>query len=169
MTLLEGLPVPPQLEAAVGYSGDARWFTLAWSPCGDTVIYDDGRGYGTGHGWGYLGFARSPAVAPHLRGLDLGSSEQDGTQRLVIDRVERRAYYAAAEDARRAVRDQWPAEPAVELTPEQWEAVVDEVRQRMLSRTLPTATELLRLMKEHAQLVAEMLRHLDGLVGRGNE
>lgn len=169
MTPLPALPVPPQLEAAVGYTGDARWLSLCWTACGDTVLYDDGRAYGTGHGWGYLGFARSPAVAPYLRGLDLGSSERDGTQRLVIDRVERRAYSAANEEARRVVRDQWPAEPEVELTPEQWEAVVDEVRQRLLSRPLPTAADLLRQMREHGQLVAEMVRYLDRHAGGGSE
>jgi len=155
------IPVPPQLEAVVGYTGDARWFSLCWTCLGDTVLYSDGRSSGTGHGWGYLGYVRHSAVASHLRDLDLGSSEQDGTQRLLIDRDERRAYFADAVEARSFLRDQWPAEQEVELTAEQWQGIVDEVRQRMLSRPLPSMSDLMQQMRDHSALVAEMIRVLD--------
>ena len=155
------ISVPPQLEQVVGYNGDARWLALSWTCLGDTVLYSDGRSSGTGHGWGYLGFARHPAVAPHLRDLDLGSSEQDGRQRLVIDRQDRRAYFADATEVRAFLREQFPAEQEVELTAEQWQAIVDEVRQRMLSRPLPSMDQLMTQMRDHSALVAEMLRWLD--------
>jgi len=161
MTPLLELPVPPQLDAVVGYAGDARWFTLCWTCCGDTCVYDDSRSYGTGTGWGYLGWVRHPAAAPHLRHADLGSSERDGTQRLVIDRQERRAYLATAAEARSVVAAQWPDEPAVELTQEQWEGVVERVRQAMLNRPIPSMGDLMRQMHEHSRLVGEMIRWLD--------
>ena len=157
------IPVPSQLEAVVGYTGDARWFSLCWTCLGDTVLYSDGRSSGTGHGWGYLGFVRHPAVAPLLRDLDLGSSEQDGGTQIVIDRVERRVYFADVVEARAFLRGQWPAEQEVELTPEQWQAIVDEVRQRMLSRPLPLPSldQLMEQMRAHSALVADMIRFLD--------
>lgn len=155
------IPVPPQLEAVVGYPGDARWFALSWTCLGDTVLYDDSRSSGTGHGWGYLGFVRHPSVAPHLCELDLGSSEQDGRQRLVIDRQERRAFVADATSARSFLRKQFPAESEVELTAEQWQEIVEEIRQRMLARPLPSMDDLMQQMRTHSALVAEMVRWLD--------
>jgi hypothetical protein len=157
------IPVPPQLEAVVGYPGDARWFCLCWTCMGDTVLYDDARASGTGHGWGYLGWTRHRAVAPLLRDADLGSSEQDGTQRLVIDRQERRAFLADAAEARAFLREQWPAEEPVELTTEQWQEVVEEIRQRMLARPLPSMGDLMEQMRQHSALVGEMIRSLDAI------
>ena len=155
------IPVPPQLEAAVGYPGEARWVALCWTSLGDTCVYDDGRLSGTGHGWAYLGFVRHAAVAPHLAHADLGSSEDEGRERLLIDRTERRAYLCGSAEARSLVCRQWPDEPAVELTREEWSAVVEDVRQRMLSRPLPGMDQLMRQMREHSSLVADMIRFLD--------
>lgn len=155
------IPVPPQLEAVVGYHGDARWFALSWTCLGDTVLYCDGRSSGTGHGWGYLGWVRHRAVAPQLRELNLGSSECDGTEQLLIDRQERRAFVADAAVARSFLREQFPAEPEVELTPEQWAEVVEEIRQRMLARPLPSMGDLMEQMRQHSALVADMVRWLD--------
>lgn len=161
------IPAPPQLEAVVGYPGDAQWFTLCWTSLGDTCVYDDGRLSGTGHGWGYLGFVRSAAVAPHLAHADLGSSEHEGTERLVVQRPERRVYLATAAEARSVVCGQWPAAEAVELTREEWDEVIGRVRQAMLSRPIPSMGDLMRQMNEHSKLVADMLRWLDAwLAGR---
>ena len=155
------IPVPPQLEAAVGYPGEARWMALCWTSLGDTCVYDDGRLSGTGHGWAYLGFVRHAAVAPYLTHADLGSSEYEGRERLVIDRQERRVYLALAAEGRSVVCGQWPDEPAVELTREEWAAIVEDVRQRMLSRPLPSMNQLMSQMREHSALVADMIRFLD--------
>jgi hypothetical protein len=115
----------------------------------------------TGTPYGLLAFWRHPAVAPHLRDADLGSSEQDGTQRLVIDRQERRAYLASSATARSVVCGQWPAEPAVELTREEWDAVVERIRLAMLNRPIPSIADLMRQLQEHSRLVADMIRFLD--------
>lgn len=155
------IPAPPQLEAVVGYPGEAESFSLCWTSLGDTCMYDDGRLSGTGHGWGYLGFVRSPAVAPHLAHADLGSSEHEGTERLLVRRAGRRVYLATAAEARSAVCGQWPAEEAVELTREEWDDVVGRVRHAMLNRPIPSMSELMRQMNEHSRLVADMLRWLE--------
>src|SRR5689334_13072129 len=58
------LPVPPQLEAAVGLPDTpARFFAVYWQPCGDEACYDNGRSSGTGNWTGYLAYVRHPAVA----------------------------------------------------------------------------------------------------------
>lgn len=165
--ILLPIPVPPQLEQAVGYPGgaDARWLSLTWTCCGDTAVYDDGRCGGTGHAWGYLAFARHPAVAPALEPYDLGTSEADGRQRLVIDRHARRAYAADAEEARRVVREQWPAEEPVRPSAEEMEAVTELLRRALASLPLPSAAELMGSMRRHAQLVAAMVAWLSAWPG----
>ena len=36
------LPVPPMLEAALGYAGTAQYVAFYWTPGGDELIWDDG-------------------------------------------------------------------------------------------------------------------------------
>ena len=36
------LPVPPMLEAALGYPGTARYVAFYWLPGGDELMWDDG-------------------------------------------------------------------------------------------------------------------------------
>jgi len=59
------IPVPPQLETALGYEGDARFVAFYWEPAGDEAMYDDGRISGTGCWTGYLAYVDHPAVASY--------------------------------------------------------------------------------------------------------
>jgi len=149
------IPVPPQLEEALGYEGDARWVAFYWSPAGDEAMYDDGRCSGDGDWTGYLAYVDHPAVAVHLvrpcwacggRGtltdlenepcdfcdgagllpLRLGSSDFEADHWLVIDRQERTAYVAPVEVAASFLRQQWP--PSSEMTAEEAEALFEAFR-----------------------------------------
>ena len=82
------IPVPPQLERAVGYGGQARFFGIYWG-AGDEAYHDDGRRSGTGNPHAYLAFIRHPAVALPLAGHDLGSSDDEASEWLLIDRRDR--------------------------------------------------------------------------------
>lgn len=155
------IPIPPQLLDALNYPGDARLVSLCWTSCGDTSWYDDGRSSGTGDAWSFLAYVRHPAVAPHLAGWDLGSSDEDGSHRLLLNVSTGTVCVGAAAEVREAVRDQWPVEDEVQLTPEQVEAVVEHVRRAWMSRPLPTAEQLMASMRRHAALVAEMVKWLD--------
>lgn len=160
------VPVPPQFEAAVSWTGgESRWLSVCWSPCGDCPWLDDGRSSMTGTPWGLLAWLRHPAVAAAIRDLDIGSSERDGRQRLLLDREYRRMFVCGADEARVVVREQWPHEEPVELSVEQWKAVVERVRRMTLDRPLPTMHELMRQMREHAAVVADMVRWLDRVEG----
>src|SRR3954471_7285222 len=79
------IPIPPQLLDALNYPGDARLVSLCWTCCGDTSWYDDGRSSGTGDAWSYPAYVRHPAVTPHLAAWDLGSSDEEGGHRLLLD------------------------------------------------------------------------------------
>lgn len=156
-------PLPPNWEAAVGWSGGdhARWLSGFWTSLGDHPYLSDGRTSMSGDGWGWLAWARHAAVAPHLRAYDLGSSEREGPHALMIDRVERKVYAADRREAERVVRDQWPVCEEPDLTAEQVEAVMRHMERAMASRPTPTASEIIRRMREHSRLVAEMVAWLD--------
>lgn len=136
-TVLPGLslhvPVPPQLEAAVGYRGDARYFAIFWQPVGDEAIVTDGRVSQDGCWWGYQAFVDHPVVMLALAGLryDLGSSDSEATHWLVIDRETRTASLTPCAEAEQFLADQHPALPPIELTREEWEAIVKNVSAHM--------------------------------------
>jgi len=122
------IPLPPDWEIVVGWtSTEARWLALCWESCGDNPWIEDGRLSMTGRAWAYLAWARHPAVAPHLAGCDIGGSDRDGTERLLIDRTGRSVYVAPVAEARWFVRGQWPVQEPSRLSPEELDKIVDHV------------------------------------------
>ena len=161
MVLLD-VPVPPMLEAAVGYGGQARFFGIYWG-AGDESYHDDGRRSGTGNPHAYLAFVRHPAVALELSGVNLGSSDDDAEYLLIIDRRDRRAFVTPTAEARRFLRGQWnesPVGPAV-LTQDEFAAVFNQLGQDFKARPTPTAAEVVAAMKEQRRHESEMVAWLD--------
>lgn len=186
MTNLEILqiPVPPMLEDALGYDGEARWVAFYWSPAGDEAMFDDGRASGDGDWWGWLAYVDHPAVDAHLwqkcprcdgegttntdpcdvcdgaglLPLNLGSSDFEADQWLVIDRQERRAYAATVAAARRFLWEQWPPPP--ELSPEEQELVFEAFRKAVAQvnrEWTPPSDEELRASSERKRAVCASL------------
>jgi hypothetical protein len=165
--LAMNIPVPPQLEQAVGYPGDApQWWAVYWEPCGDEAMYDDGRCSGTGCWTGYLAWVRHPAVALELAralGPDghLGSGDAEATHWLVIDRQARSAFLAPVREARRVLHEQWPAEEPVALGEADWHALLARLDEEFRSRPMPTNEEIEARMVEQRRLEEEMVSWLD--------
>ena len=87
---LAGIPVPPMLERALGYDGDAPLVAFWWTPGGDEICYADGRIELCGGNWSaWLDYVNHPRVVPFLAQYDLGSSEIEGEHRLLLDRHSR--------------------------------------------------------------------------------
>lgn len=143
LTLLDA-PVPPTLEAAIGYDGAARWVGFYWQPAGDEVCWDDGRASLTGANWGaYLAYTQHRAVWPHLALYDFGSSDEPARHWLVLDREARQLYAAPWDVAAAALRLQERSDPLPTLG------------------ELPTADELIELLgqtlyTDPAQIAAQM-------------
>ena len=143
ISILPGLrlnvPVPPQLEAAVGYGGDARYFSIFWQPAGDKAIVSDGRTTRDGCWWGYQAFVDHPVVMLALAGqrYDLGSSESEATHWLVIDRVTRTVALAPCAAAEKFLAGQHPALLPITLTREEWEVVVKDISARLRTQVGP--------------------------------
>lgn len=163
MTPLD-IPVPPQLEAAVGLTDTpARFFAIYWHPCGDEACYDDGRSSGTGNWTGYLAFTRNPAVCLALAPFDLGSSDAEPEHWLLIDRKARRAFVGPWREVSRILREQWEesaAGPAV-ISQEEWAALVARLEEEIRSRPMPTMAEITARMEEQRRLEDQMVRWLD--------
>jgi hypothetical protein len=123
------LPLPPALVETLGYSGNARFVGFFYSPLGDQLVATDGVNSGTGATWAYLGYKRHRAVGPLLSPFDLGSSEEDGTHMLLIDRERNRASVATVAEARTFLQNQHP--PQEPLTPEQQAAFERELERLM--------------------------------------
>jgi len=165
MTLLP-IPVPPApiLEQAVGYQNDrqARFLALWWEPCGDEAMVSDGFVTFTGHWPGYLAFVQHPAVASHLAGYDLSSSETPATHRLLIDLMERMAYIATGEEVERFLANQWVHEQSSQPTKifvEDLDSLLKEWAES--KQDLPTMEEVMHRIEEDQKAVQTLHTWLD--------
>lgn len=155
------LPLPPDLCLTLGYGGPARYVGFTWSPFGDQLVYTDGISSGTAQSWAFLAYKRHRAVAPLLEPFDLGSSEEDGTHMILIDRAENRASVAPVAEARAFLQAQHP--PAPDLNPEQREEFEREV-ERLLAehRARPIDhAAIAKAMEEQRGRVGRMMSWLD--------
>lgn len=145
-------PVPPQLEEAIRYQGQARHVAFYWQPAGDEAMYDDAHVSGDGNWLAWLAYVDQPADAPHLlrlcqtcngRGttdtlhdtpcldcdgagvhvLNLGSPDYPTELWLILDREARKAYTAPVQAAQRLLAEQRTPEP--QLSAEDEAAVVE--------------------------------------------
>lgn len=160
--------VPPMLEAAIGYPGPAPFVALYWTPFGDEAVYDDGALNGDGSGVAYQAFVHHPTVARHLAPYELGNSDREARDWLLLDRRARRLYVGPRADVAAVVRvqrgltDDEPGEP---LRTELTTALVtlpfaepDEIRVDEAALT----AHVRATMAQEARLVAELVSWLDG-------
>lgn len=163
MTKLD-IPVPPQIEAAVGLPDTpARYFAIYWHPCGDEAEYDDGRSSGTGNWTGYLAYVQHPAVALALAPFSLGSSDAEAVHWVLLDRQERKAHVGPWREVARVLREQWEESPAgpVVLSEEQVTEIMRRLEEEFLSRPMPTMEEIMARMAEQRRIEVEMVAWLD--------
>ena len=103
---------PPQsslasLDRSLGYFGDARYVCFRYEPRGEEVVWNDGRSYGFGAG-GWQSFLDHVAPAAKTCGVDRLADV------LVVDRTDRRAYFATRQTAEAFVaRQGGPPAPVV--------------------------------------------------------
>lgn len=155
------IPVPPEpvLENALGYTGQAQFFTTWWEPCGDEAMVSDGRTSATGEWQGFLAYTQHPLIRPALFGFDLGSSESEAEFWLVIDRQERKAWIARPADARSLLAQQWPqAGPNSDqiLHIEDLDQLLALVIDRFQQMDTVTVQDVMHWMENTRQAVAEL-------------
>lgn len=157
------IPVPPGLAEAIGYRGEARWVAFHWEPCGDESFYDDGQSSGTGSPWAYLAFVRHAVVAPEIAPYDLGSSDSEARECLVLDRGEELLYAAPVRSARQFLVEQHP--PLPELTAEELSALRDHLdslsREWREESVQVSPAEIVRAMEEEKRAIKAIVDFLD--------
>jgi hypothetical protein len=86
------------LDQMLGYRGADRFVIYYYEPRGEEVLWRDSRGYGFATGaWSTFIDEVSP-VADHYK-VDVGCSGTQGDHVLMIDRHDRRAYFARRTEA----------------------------------------------------------------------
>jgi len=159
LTLLKA-PVPPMLEKAIGYHGEARFVSFHWTPGGGEADYDDGQRAGTGEWQGYLAYVQHPTVHLLLAQYDLGSSDSEAQHTLILDRQERKLYVASVKDARTFLAQQWPELKPVHMTKEEYFAIVTETIKNVKFKE-PDIEEIQKRIEEQYALVEALQNWLN--------
>lgn len=158
---------PPMLCEAIGYPGSARYVACYWTPCGDEVMYSDGRISADGHWHAWLLFTRHKGVAPHLAPYNLGSSDEEATHWLLVDRETCALYigtpgevlpvlrgqYADQEQPREAHGEGIPRE----VTLEDFRSLIDS----FVEVSGPKPEEIIEAMRKQDALTEELRLWLD--------
>lgn len=157
-TTIQHLPVavPPMLEQAIGYLGDARLVAFFFD-AGDEAYYADGRITTCGEWDAYDLYVNHPLVAPRLRGYDLGSSEAPPVHYLLLDRQARTLSVAPVALAQRLLHEQWGVfegpEPMLVVTELEWDQLVGDLIAHM-SQSSPA--QMAEYWREHCRLVEQL-------------
>ncbi len=161
------IPAPPMLAEAIGYPGRARYVAFYWTPCGDEIMYSDGRLSADGHWHAWLLFTRHRRVAPHISPYNLGNSDEEATHWLLFDRETCALYVGTAGEVLRALRgqyaDQAPASEAQgddipgEITLEDFRGLIDS----FVEVSRPKPEEIIEAMRKQDALTEELRVWLD--------
>ncbi len=155
------IPVPPMLEEACGYTGNARYIALYWSP-GDVVNLDDGQLHTTGDWDAFRTFVLHWSVAPVLQRFDLRSSHEEVRHWLILDRTLRQLSIATALVAQNLLHMQWKSvlwEQLDIISFEDMELLITLVFAKMKAAD---NEQIRAFVRQQQQQIAKMQKWLDG-------
>lgn len=92
------LPAPPYFAKTMGYHYGRKWVAFYWSPGGDELEFYDGQQSGTIYWFGWLRFINHQLVQAFLKDYNFGSSENDATHWLLLDRQTRSFFVGLKKD-----------------------------------------------------------------------
>ena len=150
------VPVPWELESALGYPLGRRYLAVWWEPAGDGAVWDDGV-VSTDAEWeAFLAYVQHPVVAPALAPYNLGSSDTPAVHRLLLDLEERRAYIGPAGAVARFLRADVPLSP---VSPEEVVGLLARLRSASGPSLSPRAVQ--ERMARRRQALERLVRALD--------
>ena len=88
------------MDQMLGYRGSDRYVLFYYEPRGEEVLWRDSHSYGFATGAWSTFLGEVGPVAEHY-GVNVGGLEIQGTHVLLVDRSQRRAYFARRKDAMR--------------------------------------------------------------------
>jgi hypothetical protein len=153
------IPMPPMLPEALGYEGDARYFSLHYA-ASEAWFSDGQRGYDTS--WRvYSVLVDHFAIQIYLWDYNLGSDDDYEQHRLVCDRLEQKMYVGDSSAVVRFLQQQHLPVPKLELTQEQLQQFHHEIA-KMLAKQPPIPTEYIEAqMARETELLQQMQVWLD--------
>jgi hypothetical protein len=154
------VPVPPMLAKAIAYTGEARFVSFQWTPYSDETDYSDGRVSATGNWQAFLAFIHHPAISPHLEHYDLGSSDSEAKHALILDQEKQALFIAPAKEAQKFLSEQWPKEPPIHMSQEEYTAFVSKALKNLRPRDVSMG-EIQRRIEEQYALVEALQQWLD--------
>jgi hypothetical protein len=102
--------LPPNFVEQLGYQGDRRFVAAYWEPGGDEVTIRDDAYLASGMGdwWPWTHFFHHPEVTRWKmhHNINVGSSDEEATHWLIVDRVTNRGFVAPAEEAYKRIQQQ---------------------------------------------------------------
>ena len=152
------VPVPPMLEEAMGYEGEARLIAWYW---GDEAYATEGYQSACGEWDAFRLFMEHPTVAPALDGYDFGSSEDEARHWLLLDRERCQLSVATVAVAQRLLKAQWnrpESEPVLVVDEEAWARLVQEIETR-IAQIAPQ--QIMTTMQQQQRLLQELQDWLD--------
>ena len=114
------------LSKAFGYKGETRYVAFKWTPYGDEAEYSDGRVSANGNWQAFLSYVQHPAASTSLNNYDLGSSESEAKHTLMLDRDKLEMMIAPVAVAEIFLKEQWPPEPPIQMSKEEYLAMISE-------------------------------------------
>lgn len=166
------VPAPPMLAEAIGYPEQARYVAFYWTPCGDEVIYTDGRLSADGHWHAWLLFTRHRTIAPHLQAYNLGSSDEEATHWLLVDREACAMYAGMPREILPVLRGQYADQDQTdkireddipgEITLEDFRSFVES----FVEVSGPKPEEIVEAMRKQDVLMEELKVWLDANIPR---
>jgi hypothetical protein len=149
------------LATAIGYTGDARYIAINWTPYGDEAEYNDGRISATGNWQALFAYIHHPAVSPLLADYDLGSSESEAKHALILDREELEVFIASVNEAERFLKEQWPLQPPIRMNQEEYMAKISIALKNIKPSSDIDFEYIQRRTKERDSLIEDMQQWLD--------
>jgi hypothetical protein len=152
------IPMPPMLPEALGYEGDARYFSLHYA-ASEAWFNDGQRGYDTS--WRIYSLLVDHFVLQiHLWDYDLGSDDDCETHRLVCDRIEQKMYVGETGAVVKFLQQQHPPTPKLELTQEQWQELQQKIA-KMLAEQQPILIDVEAMIDRENQFIEQVQNWLD--------
>jgi len=164
------VPVPPMLEAALGYAGTARYVAFYWIPAGDELLWNEGWQSADGAWQGWLTFTRHPRVAPALAPYEFGDSDTPATHWLLLDREARTCCVGTVAAVQQALYTgnpapdvaAWPGLGAGEPLPALTEDALQAFIQGFRDVQVPiTPEEIHQQLAAHARLLEALIAWLN--------
>jgi len=151
--------VPPMLERALGYTGDA-WLVALYVDLGGDWSTADGHVTTVGEWDAAALFFKHPLVAPHLRPYHLGSLEEPPLFYLLLDRKIRCLSIVPVAEALQLLREQWGAseESVLVVDVEEWDTLVAE----LLGQMQRSPTQLAEDWQTHQRAFQALQEWLEG-------